>query len=60
MPVLITVVYIGSTMVIDVLTRSFDAVVVALTLNVAELLRWNVPAAWRLPVCLRRWAVWLS
>ncbi|NYF89443.1 hypothetical protein RBB79_07805 [Tunturiibacter empetritectus] len=50
MTVLIAVIYVGATVIVKVLARSLDAVMKALTLNIAELLRWSVPATWSLSV----------
>src|ERR1700759_964508 len=50
MTVLITVVYVGPAVIVEVFTCSLDAVVVALALNVAELLGRNVPTSWSLSV----------
>jgi hypothetical protein len=45
---------VGSAMVIEILARAVNAVVEPLTLNVAELARRSVPAAWPGVGCRRR------
>ena len=60
MTILVAIVYVGSTMIIKVLTCSFDAIVVTLTLDIAELLRRNVPATWCLSITWRWRSVRLS
>lgn len=60
MTVFVAIIYVGATMIVKVLTRSLYAVMIPLALNIAELLRWDVPATWPLSVRLRRRGVWLT
>ena len=62
MPVLIAVIDIWSAVVVEVLACSFNAIMETLTLDIAELLGWNIPASGTLSVAWGwwRWAVWLS
>jgi hypothetical protein len=43
--ILIAIFYIRMTMVFEILARSFDSIVVALTLHFAKLLRRHIPSA---------------
>jgi hypothetical protein len=59
MTVLITVVHVWLAVVVQVLAGSFDAVVKALTLNIAKLLRWCIPSTRSL--IITAWLfLWLS
>ncbi|WP_221272753.1 hypothetical protein [Tunturiibacter gelidoferens] len=57
MTVLVAIIYVGPAMIVEIFAGSFDAIMVALPLNVAELLRWNVPSGWSLPVAWCRLGV---
>jgi hypothetical protein len=45
MTVLVTIIHVWPTMVIEVLTRAFDAIMISLTLDIFKFLRRCVPAS---------------
>jgi hypothetical protein len=60
MTILITVIYIWSAMILVVFTRPLNAIVEALALDIAELLRRNVPTSWPLYISWRLRSIGLS
>jgi hypothetical protein len=59
MTVFVTVVHVWLAVVVEVLASSFDAIVEALTLDIAKLLRWCIPST--PPLIITAWLfLWLG